>query len=422
MSMLRPMRNDLFKYRKRKKSSIYGSTPGVPYNSYRKSRRYVSGLPYVPRGPSHHDLYNWGIPSEYHPKLNSPSVDWTEYNSYDSSQVSFAHTPPIRTGPFHNGNASEMAGMLNISSDDLALEELWSMAMGISPRPQEGPMSADEFVFVNGEVRTNLDLRDDLNFGPLPDLSEITDTLCQLEKVLPQDHPDIVNLINAADMLTDGQFSADREASQTSALSGVENSHAIDPHEEAEQFFKQQMKILDKSFEPSTGDPYEADMFEEAEQIYEQKMQSLESTFEEPIFEPVESQVPEMFEEGPGMFEQQLDEAFMEVDSLEQIVEQEALYETPPPEFMESETMPVEMESDMNMPSLMPGLTVFDIDPAIDEIHQAIDELVQQPIPQEMEHDPSQPQYDPYMMGQNINDQMQYMIDPFMMHGPMPGP
>jgi hypothetical protein len=157
-----------------------------------------------------------------------------------------------------------------------------------------------------------------------------------LEKVLPQDHPDIVNLINAADMLTDGQFSAERQVSQTSALSEGENSHAIDPHEEADQFFKQQMKILDKSFELGTGDPYAADMFEEDEQVYEQQIQSIESKFEEPTFEPAEMEAPEIFEAQPEtMFEQQPDEAFTAVDSLEQLVEQEGPFEIPVPEFME---------------------------------------------------------------------------------------
>ena len=104
MSMPRSMRNELFKYRRCRRKSIDGYVAGVRYNSYRRSRRHVSGLPYVPRGPSHHDLYNWGLPREYHPSLNSPSVDWAGYNSYDSSQISFAPTPPIRTGPFHNSN------------------------------------------------------------------------------------------------------------------------------------------------------------------------------------------------------------------------------------------------------------------------------------------------------------------------------
>ncbi|MCP4611775.1 MAG: hypothetical protein GY845_23950 [Planctomycetes bacterium] len=392
MAMHGPMRNELFKYRKRKKISLDGSISGVPYNPLRRSRRHVSGLPHTSGRPGyHHNSYMGGIPREYHPRLNSPSVDWAGYNSYESSQLSFACTPPIRTGPSRNfnRNASEMAGMLSIPSDDLALDELRSMMRGISSRPQERPigMSADEFAFVHGEVRTNLDLRDDLNVRPLPDLSDITDTLGQLEKVLPQDHPDIIKLTNAADKLTGGQFSADRQASQTpESLSVAEDSYAIDPHEEAEQFFKQQMQILDKSFDL-------------------------------PVFESIESQAPEMFED-LEMFEQQPDEAF-ETESLEQIVEQEAPFETQSPEFFE-------MQADMT--SMMPEPVGYDADIATDEINQAIDELSEQPMPQETEPDPFQPQYDPYMMGQNMFDETQYMADPFAMPGsygpmgPMSGP
>ena len=402
MSMLRPMRDELFKYRKRKSRSIDGSGSGVPYTSYSKSRRHVSGLPYVPRGSGHHhDLYNLDTPSEYDPNLNAPAVQPEEYwpsDNWDSHNIQHS-TDPNLFRPFPELPATEETFSYQKSK---SASEFFLKVMEVMYRPfeegQEIPSLTDiwreHFKFYDDDMlEKEMDIEAAIESTP-EDVNQkfidIAGALNHLQNVFPEDHPDIVNLKGALHEILE-----DREAmSKSGSLVG----------------------------ESGDDDPYEIDAFEEAERVYEQKMQSLESKFEEPMFEPVESQVPEMFEEGPGMFEQQPDEAFMEVDSLEQIVEQEALYETPPPEFMESEIMPVEMESDMNMPSLMPGLTVFDIDPAIDEIHQAIDELVQQPIPQEMEHDPSQPQYDPYMMGQNINDQMQYMIDPFMMHGPMPGP
>jgi hypothetical protein len=199
------------------------------------------------------------MPREYRPRINSPNIGWNEYDSHESSHISFSRTPPIRTEPSQNFNRNTSGiGMSTILTDDLAMDELWSMARGISSRPQERPisMSADEFAFVNSEVRTNLNLRDDLNVRPLPGLSDITDTLNQLEKVLPKDHPDIINLTNAADKLTDGQFSADRQALQAhEPLSAVEDSYASDPHKEAEQFFNQQMQILDKSFDPPVSEP-----------------------------------------------------------------------------------------------------------------------------------------------------------------------
>jgi hypothetical protein len=107
MSLFRPVRDELFKYRKRKKKPIDGSVPGIPYARYRKSRRYVSGLPYVPRGPkNNHNPYNWGIPGGYHPRLNAPSVDWTEYDSYEPLHVGRIpkHNHPRSTHDFDDGS------------------------------------------------------------------------------------------------------------------------------------------------------------------------------------------------------------------------------------------------------------------------------------------------------------------------------
>ena len=418
------MRNELFKYRKRKKVSLDGSVPGVPHSSFGRSRKHVSGMPYMPGSAGYnHSSYTGSMHREYHPRLNSPGVDWTEYNSHESSHISFARTPPIRTGPSHNfnRNASEMDGMLSIPTDDLPLDELWLMATGKSPKPQERPigMSADEFAFVNGEVRTNINLHDDLNIRPLPGLSEITDTLGQLEKVLPQDHPDIINLTNAADKLTGGQFSADRQVSQaTEPLSAVEDSDITDPHEEAEQFFNQQMQILDKSFDLPVSESAEVQemplreetaldtgTFESAEPFTNHSIEGIvrqdEQFLQTDQMMPMAELAPE-----PDAVPQE-----MPVDStLEQAVENDAAAFGPQQQFVAEDMMPVADMPGPQMADPMEQDIGYGTAPVIDEINQAIDQAV--------EPDPFQPQYDPFMAPE-------YMFDPryipgYMMQGPMP--
>ena len=457
MAMRGPLRHELTKYRKGKRHSLSGSVPGIPFNSFGRSKRPVSGLPHISEQPGYqHSSYMGGMPREYHPRLNSPGVDRNEYNSYESSQTGFGRTPPIRTEPSNNfnRNASELAGRLSIPTDDLSLDELWAMAMLKSPRPQENPieMSADEFAFVNGEVRTNLNLRDDLKVRPLPGFSDITDALSQLEKVLPQDHPDIINLINAADKLTSGQFSAERQASQASEpLSVAEDSYAIDPFEEAEQFFNRQMQILEKSFDqptvdstemenrfesqtieskmmpseilPDMGIPgimpghnnYERDPYEETGQAFDRQLQLVEEQFGGHEITPLEAQSQDMFENQdiqPEMMhgEIQPDDPFMEGQTLEEIIQQESPFETSGPEFMEQEMMLDEMLLGMGMLGAMPEPAEYDAGMVADEINQAIDQAI--------EPDPFQPQYDPFMAPQ-------YMFDPqympgYMVQGPMP--
>lgn len=116
----------------------------------------------------------------------------------------------------------------------------------------------------------------------------------------------------------------------------------------------------------------------------------------------------------------------MEEQTLEQIVQEENPFENAAPGFTEQDMMPDEMLPDMDLPGAMPDPAGYDAGLIADEINQAIDEVTQQAMPEEMEPDPFQPESDPYMMGQNMFDQMQYMADPFAMpdpYGPMgPGP
>ena len=423
MSMLRPMRDELFKYRRRKRIPMDGSVPGTPYTGYRKSRRYVSGLSYVPRGPNHHhNLYNWGVPREYHPSLNAPAAQSDKYwpNENWESHMIPRSTDPKLFRPFPELPPTEE----NITYEKSKTKgEFFLKLLEVMYRPfeegQEIPSSIDiwrehfrddeldmyDLYMPNSEMTTETAAE----LTPEDKVRKFVDVigaLGHLQTVFPEDHPDIVNLRAAwHDISNDPETISELE----SIVGDVGPSKL------------------------GTGDPYAIDPFEEAEQLFEQQMQSVESAFDEPMLDPAEPYIPDMFDEQPEMmFEQLPEEAFPEAESLERIVEQEDPFIAPAPAFMEQDMMPDGMMADMSMSGAMPELTVFDIDPAIDEINQAIDEVSQQPM-QEEEPDPFQSQYAPYMMGQNMFDQMQYMANPFAMPdpygpmglgpmGPMPGP
>ena len=423
MSMFRSMRDELFKYRKRKKRSFDGSTPGVPYSSYRRSRRYVSGLPYGPLGSAHHDLYNWGIPREYHPNLNAPAAQSEEYwpNENWESYMTSRSTEPKVLRPFPDLPPMED----NITYEESKTKsEFFLKLMEVMYQPfeegQEIPSSADVWMkFFNANELDLLDL-------DTPDTEMVAETatestpedkvrkfvnvisaLGHLQTVFPEDHPDIVNLRSAFRDLWDDP----ETVSELERIAGEIGPSKL-----------------------GTGDPYENDPVEEAEQLFDEHMQSVENTFNEPMFETPEAHLSDIFEEqSEMMFEQLPEEAFPETDNLEQIVERENSFALPAPSFARQGMMPNEMAADMSMPGTMPESTGYDAGSIADEIIQAMEEVTQGSIPQEEEPDPFQPLYDPYMMGQNVFDQMQYMVNPFMMPdpygpmgsgpmGPMPGP
>ena len=422
VSMLRPLRDELFKYRKRKKRSINGSMPGVPYSSYRRSRRYVSGLSYVPRGPNHHhNLYNWGVPRKYRPNLNAPAVQSEEYwpnENWESHMIPHS-TEPKLFRPFPELPPAEE----NITYEkSKAKSDFFFKVMEAMYRPfeegQEIPSLSDIWrEHFRGDEPDMADLYTPNAEMGIETAAELTpedkvrkfvnviSALGHLQTVFPEDHPDIVNLRGAFRDLWDDP----ETMSKLESIAGEVGPSKL-----------------------GTGDPYAIDQFEEAEQLFDQQMQSVESAFDEPMLGPAEPGAPEMFDEqSEMMFEQLPEESFPETENLERIVEQEGPFGTPA--FMEQDLMPDEMMADMSMADAMPEPTSYDAGSIADEINQAIDEVSQQPMPEDMGPDPFQPQFDPYMMGQNMFDQMQYMANPFAMPdpygpmglgpmGPMPGP
>jgi hypothetical protein len=137
-----------------------------------------------------------------------------EYQPTDDFTPVFGKTPDIKvagsstnTHPVHE---------LPLPEDELALEEQFLSCQGEKAPEFIDERSPEHVLPLKEGVRINSEGKELANFQELPDFSQVNNALKVLGQVLPEDHPDIVNLSNVADSLT--------------AL-GLDNSQQVKPYE-----------------------------------------------------------------------------------------------------------------------------------------------------------------------------------------------
>ncbi|MBE0534778.1 MAG: hypothetical protein IH624_03850 [Phycisphaerae bacterium] len=208
MTLFRPLRNELYKYRKNRGRSIDGMIPGTA-GRFRKLTTPSTDV--ILRGAGYdHDLYMGDMPRQYHPNIHAPNVDWTTYEQDHPHDVSLRHTPQSAHG-FDPPFGQQPFG-LSMPCDELALSEQWLMNMGARPRPQEGPVpgSMEEIRPLLDGVRMTIHEQGRPETHTIPSLEDVADALNVLEKSLPEDHPDIMHLRQAFRVMG-GQLSAPTE-------------------------------------------------------------------------------------------------------------------------------------------------------------------------------------------------------------------
>ena len=400
MGLLRPAREMLSRYRKRSKRSFDGSVA-----RFRRPTTPELGS-YRPSGGIHHDLYNNDTPREYHPRLNQPAVQSTEYEPYDGWGTQHAmrstdprlfrnldHTNEETRPPTYEHTAAMGEFFLRDMQEkyEAQREDLGATVSpdGIQQEPHIDDIGSD----LESIARTP-------NEEERSHFFDMVDALGHLRTVLPEDHPDIVNL-------------------RTSVHHMLERAESWIP---SDDFGPQ-----DWQSNLGTGDPYENDDLEEAQQVFEEQLQAIEQTLESPELIPMDYQLPDIFDNPqagldsqPAEFDMihdefQPDDPFMEQQSLEEIVEHADPFDVAEQMFMEPEMMAGETSMDMGM-SEMDDLQ---IDMAHDEIDQAIDQL-SEPDPLQMPYDQSM--VPEYMLDPEMQYMMQYMTPGAMPMGPMPGP
>ena len=419
MSYLRALRQELFKYQKRKRRSIDGSVPGISHERFLKFTTPDLGTSRSQGGRYPHDLYMADNPTHYRPNMFSPAVDWTEYQQDEDGFIPLPRTPqnrhpldmPLPENPLPHH-----------SSDELSMTEQLLMNMGARPRPQEGPIPVDmeeirhllegvraplhaldarfdtdseqAIPFTDG-IRGRLHVPENEQNHMLPDLELITETLNILQDRLPEDHPDIMNLRQAQKQLGWQQLSEIQQSPE----------------------FWQQYERIDDKWQSNLGEgnPYEsADLIEtqttKSTAEYNASASMHDSQEVEMIDAPMPKETPyeAMLEE---IVEQEYEQLQFETGGVGMIE----------PEAVSGSPMGI---ADAGQSEQFMGLDVFDTNPAFDEINQAIDQVTQFEQPQP---DPWKQQYDPYQqMAMTMDMQMQYMMDPYYMMpgqmGPMMGP
>jgi len=389
------MRNGFFKYRKRKKRSLDGSVPGAEYSHFHRSTTQPLGS--APRSvPYHHNLYLGDLPSEYHPDINSPAVQSFDYEIAGHSDIPILGTTPEVERPPSFDPPEDPPLPFSAVEDDLAIEEQFLMNMGARPRPQEGPVPVemDEIRHLLDGARGTIHGDDPLEADIDPRIADITEALSMLEDVLPEDHPDIVNLKAALEVLG--------EHGPATALSDG----------------------TDSAF-----DPIESDPIAEAQQIFDQQMLELDKGFELPAFMDMEGHLIDGFDEQQAALEHMLEHdqaevSFMEQDGLEQFVGQADPFSPSDQPFMETEMMPGENPAGMGMTDVMPQADGYDMGMVHEEINQAINQVSGQTMPQgPMPEQPANHDFDP--LEEDPWGMQRYMFDPqympnYMMPGPMP--
>jgi hypothetical protein len=200
----------------------------------------------------------------------------------------------------------------------------------------------------------------------------MTDALSSLRKSLPEGHSDIVNLKNAIHEI-------------------INDPDAIS-----------KLETLAGDIKPSKlgkGNPYEVDMFEQTAKEYDRQIE---------LFEQSTGQLAQAPHIEEGIMPDVLaSEPLAEEQTLEEIVSNQDIgFTAEPQQLMESDVMYTpESSMDMLQPNEM----------AAEEINNAVNQVVEQPLPQE----PDFMQEDPFLIAQQMyNQQMQFMNNPFMMLGP----
>ena len=450
MSHLRPLRDELFKYRKRKKRSIDGTTPGVPYQRYRRFTTIQPGNRPSRSGHRQQEDYLGDIPIRYRPNMFSSAVNWSDYQPDHDDFTHSLRTPQ----PHHPLDSSLPENPMPVASlDELSITEQFLMKMGVRPRPQEEsiPVEFEEIRHLLDGVRVPLhSLGSNVESGSrqaipltdgiqgrihvpeneqnhlLPDLEHITEALDILQDRLPEDHPDIMNLKQAHKQLAWKQIEEIKQ----------------DP------FFLEHYENPDDDWQSNlgSGNPYENDDLTEHQLIEtDEEYIHLASIQDRELVEETEL-LPDYEESVVQDFQQQFfadettdqpmaEETLVPEPMLEEVVEhgfeqlqfEAGEVEMAGPEAAYGPTMEIDNAGQPEQPM---GFEVFGIDTAFDEINQAMDQMKDQGEQQNQMQDSWQQMNDPYQqMFDMMGMQMQYMANPFQMpgpmgpgYGPMPGP
>jgi hypothetical protein len=214
MSMLKLLKQELSKYRKRKLTQLNQSVqehfdPGL-------SQFHINSKPVDIPYPQ--QMYLQNPPKDYRPNIHLSAVDWGQYRIQSEGEpIHFSQAPQGRIG---NTNSNIPALLHPTVNDDLTLTEQHLMNVGLRLRPHEETiqMNLSEILSLTQGVRGNINSMDTEQPQVIPNLEEMISALNILKDTLPSDHPDVVNLSNAVQIMSgQGIFNPDKNVGITQA-------------------------------------------------------------------------------------------------------------------------------------------------------------------------------------------------------------
>ena len=319
MSLSGAMRYEISRYRKHRPGAG-GPASGLPYQDSRACRRYAAGqTPAAVVGGYPRDSYYGDLPSQYHPSVHAPAVQSHEYRMdppMPSYPIAHGHEPHLpapfepREPPFDHRRARRIDWFLPREAERRYIEQQdLAGTLPLDPLGLDGS---------EGPPDERADRQAD---DRLRQFFDQCDALSVLQRTLPPDHPDILNLLAAVtEALADPNLMAPTEPfgwdGSDSKLGGgdpyinddlpqgpLEASADDDPSATGglEQIVEEQMAMLQ-----ALGDPAAMEACEPAVGFAEQAGAGLEEIEQAIDALRAEPMAPDLFEQGRAIFEEQM--------------------------------------------------------------------------------------------------------------------
>jgi len=429
MTMKGPLRHELHKYGKGRPGSIRGLQYARPFGG----KHYASAPTSFTPSSFQQNRYSRPLPSDYHPNLNAPAVQTHGYatdQAWESHHVSQPHQPGLFR-PYPNlPTIEEEAKYENMQTMHDFLLRVQELQYRHFEEGEEIPSIAEmwrEHLATSDHGMPDEDFPNSAMVGEVAveqtpeDLARqfqnISSALGQLQDVLPEDHPDIINLRMAfRDIWEDPHAMSKLESlageSRPSKL-GTGNPYAMDSLDEAEQIFDQQIEMVETQLEHplplmefgSHDNGSRDDLFPGVNDSLEEHVLSIERMdYEDNLGPagPTDAPGPESLEQVMDAYQTQATDGhssdFSGIPS--------ANSNSPAPEFYSADMFDAVQDGMATMPI---GSTAM-----ANEINSAMDQVSSPTGGEAMEPDPFD-QSDPLMQAQQIFDeQMEFMEDSFM--------
>lgn len=388
MSIPQSLRQELSKYRKRKRGIRNDASRGkgpiryaTPTASLSSKSIYVG-----PKGAYSQRPYMCDHPTEYRANIHSPAAQSPEYDPYEADSVHLSQTNELH---FHSRQpARDISSSLDEGDSNKPVTP-FEILSRVARAMLQNVMSDDAYLM------TIDDFVDQNSYGQflrdmMPEFTEIAHSLVTLRQSLPEDHPDIIKLKESVNLWLEHPEWWPKSENFGGEYSGS-NLGQGNPYDNDDI---QQVPVHDtvrgiihpfNPLSPRQNTPLLSNEIEEPAMLFEQSPASVDDAGH------------------VANLEQTIEAEYAAFDYSPQLSEAGILHESNPTDFGIEQVFDQDIGHNLGL--------------AINEINQAIDQVVNT--------DPFQLQHNPFMEPEYMFNQQympHYMVPGPMPMGPMPGP